>query len=275
MVKQFYFVIIFLAAICPPLFADILILNNGMILSGEIIEDKHPEYIKFANYHGLSIVNYNLIKEIHRTESYKKDVEILGNLGLKVYEKDVKLNYQTGVMEPDEHVEAGKIEADGPGRFYGGLDFFYSRNSGDIKAEIPSNIGLSSYLKFSAEFIDSAEKLNISDIECSAGYLYSAEGVKSIRSLFFSAGPVWNFAHSVRGQKFNWNLSGLLGLGYYSVKNGDRESDGVKWNMTILAGPEYNFSSVTVTPRLRLDYIYDSYAPLISMGLSLGFGRKF
>jgi len=275
MVKQFYFAIILLAAICPPLFADILILNNGMILSGEIIEDKYPEYIKFANYHGLSIVNYNLIKEIHRTDNSKEDVEILSKLGLNVYEEDVKLNYQSGAMELSEQVESEKVEADEIRGIFAGLDFFYSRNYGDIKSEIPSGMGLFSSVKFSAGFIKSAEKLKISKIECGAGYLYSADGRKSIESLFFSAGPVWNLSHSVREFDFSWSLSGLLGLGYYSVKNGEKESAGVKWNMTILAGPEYNFSAVTVTPRLRLDYIYDSYAPLISMGLSLGFGRNF
>lgn len=275
MVKIFFPLIILLFVICSPLAADILILNNDMILSGEIIEDKHPEYIKFANYHGVSIVNYNLIKEIHRTEGSKEDVEILSKLGLNVYEEDVKLNYQTGARELNEHVNAVKVEDDEIRGIYAGLDFFYSRNYGDIKSEIPSGMGLFASVKFSAGLIQPAEILKISGIECGAGYLYSAEGRKSIESLFFSAGPVWNFGHSVRGFDFNWSLSGLMGLGYYSVKNGEEESGGVKWNMTILAGPEYKFSAVTVAPRFRFDYIYDSYAPLISMGISLGFGRIF
>ena len=275
MVKKFFFFISFLFVICLNLAADILILNNDMILSGEIIEDKYPEYIKFANYHGVSIVNYDLIKEIHRTEGSREDVEILSKFGLNVYEEDVKLNYQSEAMELNEQVESEKVEADETGGIYAGLNFFYSRNYGDIKPEIPSGMGIFSSVIIPADFIKSAEKLNISDIECGAGYLYSAKGEKSIQSLFFSAGPVWSFQHSILGFDFNWRLSGLMGLGYYSVKNGDKESDGVKWNFTILAGPEYNFSSVIVTPRLRFDYMYDSYAPLTSLGLSLGLGRMF
>lgn len=276
MVRQFCFMLIFMMLICSRLYSDIVILKDGMILSGKIVEDKIPDYVKIVNTHGPFTVKYSLIEGIYKTENFEDDISILHNLGINASEEDVRINYEAGENILKQQLKkTGVSGPDDSSGINGGLDFFYSRNSGNIKSEIPSSMGISSYLKFSAGFLESAELLKISEIECSMGYLYSAEDQKSIQSIFFSAGPVWNLSHSVRGFDLNWSLSGLMGLGYYSVKNGDRESGGVKWNMTILAGPEYNFSSVTVTPRFRFDYIYDSYAPFISMGLSLGFGRKF
>jgi hypothetical protein len=255
--------------------ADVLILNDGMILNGKIVDDKHPEYLEFLNSYGSFTINYAMIEKIYRTENYKEDVIILKNSGIEVNEDEIKKNYHAGEQLLDKDIEVEKNEPDDTGGIYAGIDFFYNRNFGDIKTEIPSGMGIFSSVKIPAGFIESADKLYISDIECGAGYLYSAEGAKSIQSLFFSAGPLWSFHHSIRGLDFNWSLSGLMGLGYYSVKNGKRETEGVKWNITIFAGPEYNFSSVTVNPRLRFDYIYDNYAPLISIGFSLGFGRIF
>jgi hypothetical protein len=246
-----------------------------MILNGKIVADKHPEYLEFVNSHGSFTINYAMIEEIYRTESYQEDIIILKNAGIEVNEDDIKKNYHTGANELDKDIGIEKSEQDDAGGVYAGIDFFYNRNYGDIKSEIPSGMGIFSSAVIPAGFVKYAEKLSISDIECGAGYLYSAKGEKSIQSLSFSAGPVWSFHHSIMKFDFNWRLSGLMGLGYYSVKNGDRESAGVKWNITILTGPEYNFSSVTVTPRLRFDYIYDSYASLISIGFSLGFGRIF
>jgi len=275
MVKVFYFIILLVFVISPPLFSDVLILNDGMILNGKIVDDKHPEYLEFVNYHGSFTINYGMIKQIYRTDSYREDVIILKNSGITINEDEIKKNYHAGERELDKDIEIEENEPDYREGIYAGIDFYYNRNYGDIKTEIPSGMGICSSAVIPSGFIKYAEKLNISDIEFKAGYLYSAEGDKSIQSLSFSAGPVWSFHHSIRGYDFNWRLSGLVGLGYYSVKNGDREAGGTKWNITILTGPEYNFSSVTVTPRLRFDYIYDSYSPLAGIGLSLGFGRIF
>jgi hypothetical protein len=77
-------------------FSDIIVTKDDMILNGKIIEEVKDEYAVIANYHGTFKITFNNIKEIHRTDDYKEDVEILIKLGQMVDETEVEKNFQTG-----------------------------------------------------------------------------------------------------------------------------------------------------------------------------------
>jgi len=72
------------AGLSPALYADIVITKDDMILNGKIIEDKKPAHIIFANYHGTFTIKYKMIKKIHRTESFKEDIEIFRDMRKEV-----------------------------------------------------------------------------------------------------------------------------------------------------------------------------------------------
>jgi hypothetical protein len=70
-------------------------------------------------------------------------------------------------------------------------------------------------------------------------------------------------------------FSPSAGAGYYSVKGRYGESAGLKFHALLSGGPEFRFSSMIFSPRLRLGCVFDNEAPLIGIGISLAAGKLF
>lgn len=258
-----------------PLSADVIITKDDMILNGKILEDKKPQYVRFANYHGTFTIKYKQIKEIHRTESYEGDVEILRKMGKTVNENDIKNNYQSGVKKMEEQSKKISPSDDDSETLVVMLDFFTARNYGKLDSVLPSSKGVS--LSGEIPFVKNSalKQFYLHGIDCEAYYFYSENDLRFIKGFSGAAGPMWRLPMAISGYNFNLNISIAAGAGWYSVKNDREKASGVKWNMVFHAGPAFDFHSVIISPQLRFDYIHDTIAPLYSAGFNIGAGYKF
>jgi len=274
MSRQLITIVLLVSILMPhcPLFADVIITRDDMILNGKILEDKKPVYVKFANYHGNFTIKYKQIKEIHRTDSFKEDIKVLQQLGKTVNEDEIKNNYQSGERKLKEQNKNFPVYSEGAESFVLMLEIFSSKNLGKINSVLPSSRGLS--LSGEIPFGQNSvfKKFYIYGIDCEADYLYSENDARFIKGFSGSAGPLWRVPVD---NHFNFNISAAAGAGWYSVKNDAEKAEGVKWNLVLRAGPALDFNSIIISPQIRIDYIYDGYAPLLGVGLSLGAGYKF
>ncbi len=255
--------------------ADVVITNDDMILNGKILEDKKDQYINFANYHGNFTIKYKQIKEIYRTESFWGDIEFLKKRGKSVNENEVKNNYLSGekklkILNKKNAPPAGK-----PKSLVLMFDLFYNKNYGKIESVLPYSTGFALSGEAPVDNIEIFKKLHIYGIDSEICYFYSEKDKKYIKSIIASAGPLWKFSVTTSGYSYNFNISAEFGLGWYFVKNAEAEESSAKWNLTIHAGPAFDVYSIIISPQLRIDYIYDGYAPLLSTGFSLGAGYRF
>jgi len=275
--KYFILIVLLVFVLTPafPLRADVIITKDDMILNGKILEDKKPEYIKFANYHGNFTIKYKQIKEIRRTESFEGDIKVLQQLGKTVNENEIKNNYQSGERKLKEQNKNISVSSDGAESFVLMCDVFFNKNFGKISSVLPYGQGGVLSGEIPLNNIQFLKKLDISGIDSEVSYFYSEKDEKYIKSLIVSAGPLWRFPVTMHGYAFNFNISALIGAGWFYIKNGDAEESAVKSDLTIHAGPAFDFFSVIISPQLRIDYIYDGYAPLLGVGVSLGAGYNF
>lgn len=257
------------------LLADIIITRDDMILNGKILEDKKPDFVRFANYHGNFTIKYKQIKEIHRTDSFEGDIEILKKLGKSVNEEEIKTNYQSGMKKLDEQKDTIPASADQPEAFVLMLDVFAGKNQGRLNTVLPSSRGISLSAEIPIEQFTVFKKLYIYGIGCETDYFYSVKDERFIKGFSGAAGPLWRLPVTLFGYNFNFKISAAAGAGWYSVKNDAEEASGIKWNMVLHAGPAFDFHSVVLSPRLRFDYIHDAAVPLYCAGFSLGAGYKF
>jgi hypothetical protein len=246
-----------------------------MILNGKILEDKKPDFVRFANYHGNFTIKYKQIKEIHRTESFKGDIEILQKLGKSVNEDEIKTNYQSGMKKLGEQKKSVPASADKSEAFVFMLDVFAGKNFGRLDTVLPSSRGISLSAEIPVEQFSFFKKYYIYGIDCEMDYFNSEKDERFIKGFSGAAGPLWRVPVTLSGYNFNFNISAAAGIGSYYVKNAAEEASGIKWNMVLHAGPAFYFNSVVISPQLRFDYIFDSVAPLYCAGLSLGAGYKF
>lgn len=262
----------------PKVHADIIIIKNEMILNGKIIEDKKPEHIIFANHHGIFTIKYRMIKKIYRTESFEEDIEVFRDMGKDVSEPEIKKNYLAGKEKLEKHFL--KDEKKNPSAmrdtdsFILMLHVYCDKNFGKLNSVLPYSSGAA----ISGEFpVDFFKKYYLYGIDSEIGLYYSAKGDRSIKGYNASTGPLWQIPVTIYDYNFSFNISALMGAGWYAVKNDEieKEVSAFKWNISILSGPVFRFGSVIISTQLRLDYIHDNVALMKGSGLSIGAGYVF
>jgi len=267
-----------------PLSADIVITKDDMILNGKILEDKKPQHLILANSHGTFTIRYNLIKEIHRTESFEEDVNIFRTLGKLVSEEEVKQNYTAGEKNLEKKFEKNqnkklnkKFLRDDSDSAILMLCFFADKNFGDLTSVLSYSSGgsLSVEIPFSTTEIYSRRYAYGLDSEVS--FYYSADGDRSIKGLNAAMGPLWQIPLRLSDYRFSFNISALAGAGWYSITNDEvgKNETAVKWNISANAGPVFRVAPILVSTQLRLDYIHDRIAPMQGAGLTIGAGYAF
>ncbi len=272
-------VILVTVSILPPkLYADIVITKDDMILNGKILEDKKPAHIIFANYHGTFTIKYKVIKKIYRTETFEEDIEVFRDMGKQINEAEIKKNYLAGEKKLDNLQLKEKKNKPATIRdtdsFILIFDFFCDKNFGNLNSVLPYSAGAAISGEFPVAFL---KKYYIYGIDSEMGVYYSAKGDRSVMGLNTSAGPLWQLQATIYDYKINFNISALMGAGWYSVKNDEtaKETSAVKWNLAVHAGPVFRFDSAVISTQLRLNYIHDGSAPMKGAGLAIGAGYAF
>jgi len=263
------------------LYADIVITKDDMILNGKILEDKKPQYLILANYHGTFTIKYSVIKEIHRTESFEEDIKIFRNIGKEINDEEIKKNYTAGEKEMKERLQKQKKEKtdeqkpEETGTIL--FSIFHDKNTGELEGVLPYSSGISISAEFIAPPLPVLKNIDIYGYGGNISYYYSADNDRQIKGFNLSAGPVWRFPASLSGYEFDLKIAPFLGAGWYSIVNNevDKETGALKMNFTFQAGPDFRFGSLVVSTRFRLNYIHDSSAPMKGAGLAIGAGYAF
>ncbi len=262
----------------PMLYADIVITKDDMILNGKILEDKKPAHIIFANYHGTFTIKYSVIKKIHRSESFAEDITLLNDMGKQVNEAEIKKNYIAGekklekLLLKEEKKKPAAIRD--TGSFILMFDLFYDKNFGELKSVLPYSAGAA----LSAEFpVDLFKKYHLYGIDSEITFYFSSNDDRSIKGLNTSAGPLWQIPVTIYNYNLCFNISALMGAGWYTVKNDEaaKATSSAKWNLAVHAGPVFRLGSAVISTQLRLDYIHDGTAPMKGSGLTIGAGYAF
>ena len=92
--------------------ADIIVMNNGMIVNGKLIKETVPRYL-FTNSYGTFNIKKELVKEIYITGSYTEDMAIMKKMGVKIDEDVIKKNIDDGMKRKkieDAKAEKKKLE---------------------------------------------------------------------------------------------------------------------------------------------------------------------
>ncbi|HPS57769.1 MAG TPA: hypothetical protein PK514_06645 [Spirochaetota bacterium] len=255
------------------LFADIIITIDDMVLNGKILEE-NKKTVTFGNYHGIFIIDLDKIKEIYRTGSYEDDLKILSDKGRVVNKDEVRTNYDSGLKKIREF----EIEEDGREPFtYFNLAIapYIIFNLGKLGTILPCSYGVSLTACIPVSNFEFAKKIFLSGVSIEAGYFYSEKGERGVTGYRASAGPQWQFPVLTGSFKLDWFISAAFGAGWYNVKGLEQEMTAVKWNSGISTGLVFTVSSITISPLLRFDYIYDSKVPLYGMGAALSLGYRF
>jgi hypothetical protein len=276
--KILLFTSVFLIFFCLRLYGDIIVTNDDMILNGKIIEDKIDDYIKFANYHGLFHIEYKQIKEIHRTTSFEEDIKIFQDKGKSVDEAEVKTNYQAGLEKlakqegTVQNVIKEEIHTADYSLFFS--PFFYF-NMGKLGSIVPFSFGGSVTGDIPLSQFQYLTRLYLTGIRAEIGYFHSEKRVKRVSGSRVSAGPLWQFPLSISGFHFIYCVSPEIGIGLYAIRGIYADTTAVKWNILFSTGPIFNFSSILLSPNIKIDYIFDGNVPLYGIGLGISFGYRF
>ena len=276
--KCFLLSIVLIISFCVPLAGDIIITKDDMILNGKILEEKKDDFIKFGNYHGEFHIEFRLIKEIHRTKSYKEDIKIFKDKGKAVNETEVMINYQSGLekLEEQRSVSGDKVkEEESKEKIVLLLSPFYNFNIGKLSGELPRSFGGSVTGYFTFNQFGSIRQLYMSGVAVEAGYFYSEKEGKQVSGPRVSVGPLWSFSLASGEINVSYVASPLIGFGWYAIKGRYEDAVEIKLNTVFITGPVFNFSSFMLAPLFRFDSIYDSAEPLYGIGFTIAAGVKF
>lgn len=268
-------ILITLIMIIFPLsvFADIIITIDDMVLNGKIIEE-NSKTVKFGNYHGVFIIDLDKIKEIYRTGSYEEDVKILSGKGKTVNRDEIKTNYDSGLekiselkvtVEKDETTDLVNIS----------ICPFMLYNFGEAGAVLRCSYGVSLTAEFPVAELQYAKIFHLSDISAGAGYFYSDKDGRNVTGYRASAGPQWRLPLINGPLQLEYVVSAAFGAGWYNVKGLTDKEAALKGNLLINTGVIFTVSSITVSPRIIFDYIYDAEAPLYGLGAVFNLGYRF
>jgi hypothetical protein len=103
----FIMMFFFASAGISTAWADIIVMNNGMLINGKLIKETVPRYL-FTNSYGTFNIKKELVKEIYITGSYTEDIAIMKKLGAKIDEDIIKKNIEEGMKR--KKIEEAKAE---------------------------------------------------------------------------------------------------------------------------------------------------------------------
>ncbi len=262
-----------------PLFGDVLITNDGMILNGKVISKTKDETV-FSNYHGTFKIKNEIIQKIHVTEKFEEDVKLLEDMGKKINKSDIKRNFQSGAIKKEkvlEKVSRQSVPETEKNAFHMDcqISSFYLFNTGSLDNVLPYSFGgsLSSDLHL-WNYLFNSNSLLIPELRIEASYLYAEKNSKRIDGFGLTLGPVWFYPVTIRNYKFHAHLASLFGSGNYNVENTDTQTRRFSFNINIIAGVAFPIGQIELVPAFRFGYIYDSEAPLYSFGFNFGLGYR-
>jgi hypothetical protein len=269
--------VLFISILCAGFFslpsailADVVITVDGMFLNGKIIEDVKNNHVRLANYHGIFTIRYVHIRKLYRTGGYREDVVLLRNMGRSVDESAVKKNYDAG-MKKLGNSGGGKRPYAGKNGSLSTAPFF-EFTAGRIRPVLPWSAGM---ILSGELFRKEVSWFGSDGLAAELRGLAARKGEAEMMALSAGLGPVWRYSPSFLSSSMRLVLSPSAGAGYYSVKGRSGDSAGVKFHAVLAGGPEFRFSSMILSPRLRLSCVFDNEAPLIGIGVSLTAGMLF
>jgi hypothetical protein len=97
----------FASSVISTSWADIIVMDNGMLLNGKLIKETAARY-QFTNAYGSFNIRKELVKEIYVTGSYTEDIEIMKKMGAKIDEAVIKKNIEEGMKR--KRIEEARAE---------------------------------------------------------------------------------------------------------------------------------------------------------------------
>ena len=257
--------------ISHPGFGDVVVTADGMIVNGKIIEQVSGSHVTIANYHGTFTIKEENIREQHKTDNYRKDIELYKKMGKTASEAEVKKNYEAGIekLHTQESPERGTASSTHYLLF---ASPFVNVNVDRLGSIVPCSFGALALADVRFNMVNGRLLLG-PRLECQ--YLYSEKGIKSIEAFRFAAGPVFIVPVYSGGFSINITLAPELGAGYYGVTGREERTADFKMNFFCSAGLEFVVSSWVIAPMVRFDYVHDGTVPLYGIGFSLGAGYLF
>lgn len=255
--------------------ADILVLKDGMILNGKIIQEKN-EVIKFSNYHGeYNIKNELVVKKII-TKNYKEDIMHYNEMGLKADVSEIKKNYQAGEkkineIEKKEFIESSKKVKQN--KYSVCLASFINKNQARLGEELKTSYG--GYFSadvFFDNFVLNSKKRFYFGGRGELSYLYSEEGERSLTGYSFTIGPALFIPLHYMLNTF---IAPQFGIGSYHIKTRENDLKVFRYTMNIQCGINIILKNIYVFTGVQYHYVYDKEVPLIGVGARVGAGYLF
>jgi len=258
-----------------PLFSDVIVTKDGMVLNGKVVEIK-KNIIIFSNFYGTYNIKKSIIKTLKETKKYEDDIKVLKSLGKRVNEKEIKKNFSSGkkakekvLKKNTKKVENKKISF--KMNIHGA--FFYNFNLGLIDNTMTDSLGaLFQTDVLFISFITKKDFFLIPEFRLESVYYNSIHGNKSIEGFSITAGPIWFYNGKIKTFKFNLHIASLYGFGYYFVRNNNIELIKISFNTSLTLGFSFIINKFFITPALRYEYINDTAAPLHGLGFSISLG---
>lgn len=201
------------------LYADTLVLFEGTVLVGKIIQDE-GKAILFANSTGTYRIRKTKFDNSYVTNSYEEDIAVLRKLNLPVDEDSVRVNYKAGqdrkegkkvgpikeetaTTETEEKkqdqdkaeplIAARKKDDSGAKWTSGRLSFSGSfiYNLGRGGAALPYGYGGNFALDQGLDFIPGERHPAMFGLRFEGGYVYFRNGSLQITGFTTGAGPMW------------------------------------------------------------------------------------
>lgn len=257
-----------------PLYGDIVVTIDGMVLNGKILEKHEPDSILLGNYHGTFRIERSKIKEIHETRSFEDDVKLLSKMNKPVNIAEVEKNYDAGVRKLSKMgaLDDGIAAVNRYGLF---CSVFVSRTTGRLSDVLPYVYGIAVSGEVLPGKSASLMAVKASGIRAEVAGINSKNEERSVQGSRISAGILWRFPASLGSVKFCYDLLPIFGIGWYTAKGSYRQASGFKWSCGLQTGPVMTFGRIDLSTRIRFDYIYDAAAPLYGLGFSVEAGRRF
>lgn len=257
-----------LFVIIPYLYAsaDIVSLSDGSVMNGKIIENTDSELI-FVNSYGTFKIEKVKIAKYAETTSYKEDLAIRKQMGLKADEETVKRNYLAGEAEK-EKIEAKKNSA----RI--SLNIFGSYTFGDLNEVLPLGYGFT--IDYEHNLFKSYDLYTIPWIRLEGGYTIYKKDTCRVNGYNISAGPMW-LIPLYKDLDLKLIVSVLPGISFLDI---DRESTGYKANsntftLNSLIGVEIPYGRYGFSLLGRYSYIYDKDVSFNNLGIAAGLSYLF
>lgn len=246
--------------------ADIVSLSDGSVMNGKVIENSEKE-ITLVNFYGTFKISKTKIIKLVETASYKEDMEIRKQMGLKTDEESIKRDYMAGEAEKEKK-DAKKNSAR--------ISISGSRNYtlGKLNSVLPSGYGFT--VDYDHNLLRSYERDYIPWMRLEGGYsMYKKDSCK-VTGYNISAGPVLLFPVMYKFE-IKLVLSILPGISFLNIENNstDYKTGSNTFTLNSLAGVEIPYGRYGFIFIGRYTYIYDKDVSLNNLGISAGLSYSF